>query len=187
MPYIFTTARTSPCRSSGSRSMAGRRKQDKSRSNSPVHIFIEQDPASFPRGGSKIVSSHARRFQSAGKRRRQEALAFRGAEYARSLVGWNPSASTPTPSTETLTPIAAAEREKLTSRTRSPSRHLSVPASATRKRRTSSLEPKLEDEETGSSPLTLPVRGGLRVDPFDVFPTSNSRTVMLMVDFRKLD
>lgn len=41
-------------------------------------------------------------------------------------------------------------------------------------------------EEEGAAQLTVAVGGGLRIDPFNAFPTSNSKTVNMMVDYREL-
>lgn len=92
--------------------MEGRKQEQQSRSNSPCHIFVAQNPASFPRGGSKIVSSQARRFQSAGKRRRQEAAAHQNAGYARSLVGWANNTNSLTPSLSSPASSRAGSQER---------------------------------------------------------------------------
>jgi hypothetical protein len=187
MSYIYTSSFHPGCRVAILTPMAGRNqlqqqsKRDKSRSSSPSHIFIQQNPSSYPRGGSKIVSSHARRFQSAGKRRRQEVSAHQGAEYARSLVGWRSASSTPVSSTES--PASSSADRKI-------SPHSSVPVL---QHSTSTLvirksPPREEDTNHNRADiarLTIAVGGGLRIDPFNAFPTSNSRTVMFMVDYRK--
>jgi len=164
----------------------GARKQDKSRSASPSHIFIQQNPSSYPRGGSKIVSSQARRFQSAGKRRRQEVLAHQGAEYARSLVGWRSTSGTPVsneeiPASSSATSSAALRQIYLLNPVPAPR----GPDTALATRSPPLLEEGATPNEGDVARLTIAVGGGLRIDPFNAFPTSNSRTVMHMVDYRE--
>ncbi|KAK5050034.1 hypothetical protein LTR84_004154 [Exophiala bonariae] len=161
--------------------MAGRNhlKEEKSRSSSPSHIFIQQNPYSCPRGGSKLVSSHARKFQSAGKRRRQEVLAHQGAEYARSLVGWRAASSTPVSLKES--PTSSSTEGKMV---------LGMKVSALQDASIAMVVGESPGQQDGGknegdkgSKMTLNVGGGLRMDPFNAFPTSNSKTVNMMVDY----
>lgn len=150
------SSRQSACRVTILSPMSGRRNQIKSRSNSPCHVFVEQNPASFPRGGSKIVSSQARRFQSAGKRRKQEAAAHENAVYARSLVGWNSHTPKPLPA-------------------------VSSPASS----RAVSRDRGLSTESEYPAKLFAPHndKAWLQADTVHASPTTDSSTVMLMVDY----
>lgn len=183
MSYIITSSHHPRCRVRLKTSMAGRNplKEEKSRSSSPSHIFIQQNPYSYPRGGSKLVSSHARKFQSAGKRRRQEVLAHQGAEYARSLVGWRSASSTPVSVKES--PSSSSAEGKVV---------LGMKVSALQDSSTAMVlreSPRPQDrgnsEGGEGSTLTAAVGGGLRMDPFNAFPTSNSKTVNMMVDYRE--
>lgn len=183
MSYIFTSAHHQGCRVTLRTSMAGKNhlQEDKSRSSSPSHIFIQQNPYSYPRGGSKLVSSHARRFQSAGKRRRQEFSAHQGAEYARSLVGWRSASSTPISLKEN--PASSSADGKITTGKATPYPQMSSTALVIRG------SPQRHDGESyegeGAAQLTAAIGGGLRIDPFNAFPTSNSKTVNMMVDYRE--
>lgn len=58
------------------------------------------------------MSSQARRFQSAGKRRRQEAAAHQNAGYARSLVGWANNTNSLTPSLSSPASSRAGSQER---------------------------------------------------------------------------
>lgn len=187
MSYIYTSSYHPGCRVAILTPMAGRNKQqqqptrEKSRSSSPSHIFIQQNPSSYPRGGSKIVSSHARRFQSAGKRRRQEVSAHQGAEYARSLVGWRSASSTP--DSVTGSPASSSADRKISPRRSVPVSQESTSTLVIRKLPMREEDANYEVEDIAR--LTMAVGGGLRIDPFNAFPTSNSRTVMFMVDYRE--
>lgn len=127
--------------------------------NDLSHVFIDQRPESFVVGRSRLVSSQARRFQSAGKRRHQRDSARKDAVYARSLVGWESKSSTP-----------ANEGQRRLS-----------PAKKTAERE---QEQEQAPRESNQEQLGLAVRTGLRIDPFNAFPSSNSKTVMFMVDYR---
>jgi hypothetical protein len=71
------------------------KKNDKDEVRLPDHVFIEQGPNVPKTGTSRLVSSQARRYQSADKRRQDQVSSQQGADYARSLVGWRSGSSTP--------------------------------------------------------------------------------------------
>ncbi|OAP63207.1 hypothetical protein AYL99_02434 [Fonsecaea erecta] len=125
-------------------------------SNVPEHVFIDQGPESFRGDKSKLVSSQARRFQSAGKRQRQRVSARQDAGYARSLVGWRSTSSTP--------PVEN-QGEESRPKGGTPDKQLTGPG---------------ESSETG---MNLAFQTGLRTDPFSAFPGSNTKEVMFMVDY----
>jgi len=131
----------------------------------PSHVFIDQGPQSYQIDNSRIVASQARRFQSAGKRRRQKISARLDAGYARSLVGWRSTSSTP--SDDNL------PREV------SPSHRLAEQGSW------HDHQDQLEENNYGQVEINLSIEVGLRVDPFSAFPSSNSRSVMCIVDYCK--
>lgn len=145
-----------------------RRTKKNTSTSAPGHVFIHQSPDAVHGTNSRLVSSQARRFQSAGKRRQQRISARQDAGYARSLVGWRSTSSTP-----------PFEGE--------PSR----PSSATASLEQEKEEPELEHgrlqtkSEQDAVHISLVAQPGLRVDPFNAFPSSNSKTVMYMVDYRK--
>ncbi|KIW97651.1 uncharacterized protein Z519_01235 [Cladophialophora bantiana CBS 173.52] len=122
----------------------------------PEHVFIDQGPESFQVAKSKLVSSQARRFQSAGKRQRQRLSARQGAGYARSLVGWKSTSSTPpVESPEKMSPLkSGTPKQQLT-----------------------------EQGESSETQMSLAIQTGLRADPFSAFPGSNTKAVMSMVDY----
>ncbi len=128
----------------------------------PDHVFIDQGPQSARQDRSRLVSSQARRFQSAGKRRQQRLAAREDAGYVRSLVGWNSTSSTPS--------VRSLERGSV-----SPLR-------------SNSSEPRQRTGETKrqeipSPPqISLPFRTGLHADPFSACPSSHPKTVMLQMD-----
>ncbi|KIW23563.1 uncharacterized protein PV07_11751 [Cladophialophora immunda] len=124
--------------------------------NVPEHVFIDQGPESFRRDKSKLVSSQARRFQSAGKRQQQRLSAKQDAGYARSLVGWRSTSSTP-----------SAENQGRTSSLKS----------------TTPDEQSTEPGESDETQMSLALQTGLRTDPFSAFPGSNTKEVMFMVDY----
>ncbi|OAL34030.1 hypothetical protein AYO20_06678 [Fonsecaea nubica] len=124
--------------------------------NVPGHVFIDQGPEPRRRDRSKLVSSQARRFQSAGKRQQQRLSAQQDAGYARSLVGWRSTSSTP--------PVESRRKESpLESKT---------PA-----------EQSTELAESNTTQMNLALRTGLRADPFSAFPGTNTKEVMFMVDY----
>lgn len=127
----------------------------------PNHVFIDQRPESLRVDRSRLVSSQARRFQSAGKRQQQRLSAQSDAGYARSLVGWRSASSTPS----------------IESQDRAPSPKSRSPGHRKTRR-------DVAQEEASAADLSLAIETGLRVDPFGVFPSSNTKTVMLMVDYR---
>ena len=132
----------------------------------PSHVFIDQGPESYQIDQSRIVASQARRFQSAGKRRQQRDSARLGAGYARSLVGWRSTSSTP--SDENLPRRVSPSDNKV-------SEHGSGPDQRDTR----------EETSYGQADIGLSIEVGLRVDPFSAFPSSNSRSVMYVVDYRK--
>lgn len=119
---------------------------------SPGHIFIEQTVENIHQGNSRVVSSHARKFQLAGKRRQQRVSAMERAAHARSLVGWKSQSASP-----------KSEREETNS--------------AQSKSTEDAIDPAV-------SLINVSVNIGLRADPFNSFPSSNSKSVMDMVDYR---
>ena len=128
----------------------------------PDHVFIDQGPDSFLRDQSRLVSSQARRYQSADKRQRQRQCASHDAGYARSLVGWRPPSSTPSVESQgRISPIKSKSREQ----------------GQTQRRQI------VEEEEERQ--ISLVNQTGLRADPFNSFPSSNTKEVMSMVDYRK--
>jgi hypothetical protein len=76
--------------------MPAKKKNDKDAVKLPDHVFIEQGPNAPKADTSRLVSSQARRYQSADKRRQDQVSSQQGAGYARSLVGWR-SGSRPPP------------------------------------------------------------------------------------------
>ncbi|EXJ67318.1 uncharacterized protein A1O5_09331 [Cladophialophora psammophila CBS 110553] len=124
--------------------------------NIPEHVFIDQGPESFQVAKSKLVSSQARRFQSAGKRQQQRLSARQGAGYARSLVGWRSmSATPPVESPEKMSPLKSITPEQQLT----------------------------EQGESSETQMSLAIQTGLRADPFSAFPGSNTKAVMSMVDY----
>ncbi|KIW42212.1 uncharacterized protein PV06_05777 [Exophiala oligosperma] len=119
---------------------------------SPGHIFIEQTVENIHQGNSRVVSSHARKFQLAGKRRQQRSSAMERAAHARSLVGWQSRSASPKNVLEETT----LARSKSTT--------------------DDALDPAM-------SLINVSINIGLRADPFNSFPSSNSKSVMDMVDY----
>ncbi|KIY03616.1 uncharacterized protein Z520_00307 [Fonsecaea multimorphosa CBS 102226] len=136
--------------------MSEQSKKENTSASVPEHVFIDQRPESVRREKSKLVSSQARRFQSAGKRQQQRLSARQDAGYARSLVGWRSTSSTP--------PVENQGRESpLTSGI--------------------SEEQSTELDEANETEMNLALQTGLRTDPFSAFPGSNTKEVMFMVDY----
>jgi hypothetical protein len=135
------------------------------RRNTPAkvldHVFIDQRPESLQPDHSRLVSSQARRFQSAGKRQQQRLSANQDAGYARSLVGWRSASSTP-----------SAEGRRLS---------VSPLKSKSPEQRQATTE--LDQGERSEARISLAIRTGPRADPFSAFPSSNTKTVMLQVDY----
>jgi len=133
----------------------------------PSHVFIDQGPKSYQTDHSRIVASQARRFQSAGKRRQQRVAARLDAGYARSLVGWRSTASTPA--------------DEHLPRGLSPSHRFVDQGSP---QDLQDQQARREETNHCQAEMRLSIEVGLRVDPFSAFPSSNSRSVMYVVDYR---
>jgi hypothetical protein len=142
--------------------MPEQRKKKNSQAKIPDYVFIDQGPQSFHQDRSRLVSSQARRFQSAGKRQNQRFSAKQDAGYARSLVGWRSNSSTPS-----VDGRKGASASPL--RSKSPDQ---------RQRGRWS-----EQEQTNDADVSLSILTGLRTDPFSAFPSSNTKMVMLQVDY----
>ncbi|KIW65815.1 hypothetical protein PV04_08037 [Phialophora macrospora] len=142
--------------------MPEERKKRNSQGKVPDHVFIDQGPRSFHQDRSRLVSSQARRFQSAGKRQNQRFSARQDAGYARSLVGWRSTSSTP-----------SADGRKGASA-------LSLKSKSPDQRQ---REEGSQQEQPRGVHVSLSIRTGLRTDPFSAFPSSNTKTVMLQVDY----
>jgi hypothetical protein len=110
----------------------------------PEHIFIAQGPESLQgRSRSRLVSSQARRFQSASKRQRQRLAARSEAGYAQSLVGWRSTSSTPS--------AEGGERLSVSPlKSKSPNRQ--------------STTKELEPGEASEASISLAIRTGIRSD-----------------------
>ena len=130
----------------------------------PEHVFIAQGPRSGRGDHSRLVSSQARRFQSASKRQQQRLSARSHAGYAQSLVGWR-SMSSPTPSTGSQGRKSASPLRNDTPKGRAPTKELE------------------EHGEASQPQIDLAIRTGIRSDPFSAFPSSNTKTVMMLVDY----
>ncbi|KIW21282.1 hypothetical protein PV08_01862 [Exophiala spinifera] len=117
----------------------------------PGHIFIEQTKENIHQGNSRVVSSHARKFQLAGKRRQQRVSAMERAAHARSLVGWQSQSVSPKNVREETTSAQSKTTEDVT--------------------------------DPAVSLINASINIGLRADPFNSFPSSNSKSVMDMVDY----
>ena len=107
-----------------------------------------------------VIAGQARRSQTIRKRKQQQIDAGRDAQYARGLVGWRRQG------------LGETENDR-TDNSQDGSKRGHPDAN---KRDHSVLE-------TGNP--NVQVHGGLRMDPFDVFPDSNSKSVMHMVDYCK--
>jgi hypothetical protein len=129
-----------------------------------THLFVhhyQPSRVSF----SKVVS-HARRTQFSREQRQRRSNAKIRADYAKSLVGWQTrrAATSPIPNDED---------------SHKPSKGIVLP----RHQHQRALSPQYLARSVTSSDLTSPTNTGLRVDPFNSFPSDNSRTAMHMVDF----
>ena len=124
----------------------------------PSLLFVNEDPrtARVPVG---TLVSHARRFQAGKRTRGKRSSAWQEAQHARSLVGWQTPASNSTDRTRVATPADDDHTQE-----QEPDEHTALPSTA-----------------VGFDFLAL---GGLRMEPFNSFPTGNTKAVMHMVDYR---
>lgn len=139
------------------------KKESTARAKSPGHVFIDLSLETSQGVNTRAVASHARRFQVAGKRRQQRVSARQDAVYARSLVGWRSASAT---SPESLTPT--------------------TPQTRASNRESEHVEEDKVEKDAVHAPMSLGVNVGLRIDPFNAFPSTNSRSVMYMIDYRAL-
>jgi hypothetical protein len=124
----------------------------------PSLLFVNEDPrtARLPVG---TLVSHARRFQARKRTRGKRSSALQEARHARSLVGWQTPASSSTDRTRVATPVDDGQIQK-----QEPNEDTAMQSTA-----------------VGFDFLAL---GGLRIEPFNSFPTGNTKAVMHMVDYR---
>ena len=128
-------------------------------------LFISQDTAQFRRSNLRAIVSHARKTQTQQKHTRQRESAQQNATYARSLVGWQQEVSVNVRHRSNVEP---KQETGDIDETRDPA--------PTKK--------KIDyDEATIKFQIDLPVRGGLRSDPFSSFPMDNLKEAMEMIDF----
>jgi hypothetical protein len=124
----------------------------------PSLLFVNEDPrtARVPVG---TLVSHARRFQARKRIRGKRSSALQEAKHARSLVGWQTPASSSTDRTRVGTPADDAQTQE-----------------------------QKPNEDTVMQPIAVGfdflALGGLRMEPFNSFPTGNTKAVMHMVDYR---
>ncbi len=145
--------------------MPEQRKKKNTPAKLPDHIFIDQGPDSFRQDHSRLVSSQARRFQSAGKRQQQRLSSRQDAGYVRSLVGWRSASSTPSAEDRERASVSPLE-------TKSPQKTRKIEETGDG-----------HEEIASAAQISLSIRTGLRADPFSAFPSSNTKTVMLQVDY----
>jgi hypothetical protein len=129
-----------------------------------THLFVhhyQPNRVSF----SKVVS-HARRTQFSREQRQRRSNAKVRADYAKSLVGWQTRSDQRPPATDIDDQPTAPNGIALS--------HPKI-----------QQRPSLQwlAKSATHSDLTSPTNTGLRVDPFNAFPSDNSRTAMQMVDF----
>lgn len=126
-------------------------------------LFVNEDPrvARVSRG---TLVSHARRFQASKRNSGKRSSASQEASHARSLVGWQTSGS------------ASSDITRVPSRTDD---------GQTRKQQLDS-NPAQIATQSNTVGFDFFALGGLRMEPFNSFPTSNTKAVMHMVDYRML-
>ena len=125
------------------------------------YIFIDQVPQPLRQACFGVIASKARRSQTTQKRKQKRLVAGRDAQYARGLVGWRREGPGETEDYQTDGLLQDGRTEG----------YLNVK--------------KKDDPVLESDDPSVQVHGGLRVDPFNVFPESNSKSVMHMVDYCK--
>lgn len=128
----------------------------------PRLVFVDDTPERSRKDSFKHVVSQARRFQSAEKRQTQRISAQKDAIYARSLVGWQHVTSSAADSSHSDDLPESSQERYHPQRTRN-------------------------SYLTGSElePVHVMTDSGLRVDPFNSFPSPSSKLVMFLVDYRK--
>jgi hypothetical protein len=132
----------------------------------PDFLFIDHHSGS--REDFSRIVSHARRIQHSRKQRQQDSSAKQNAVYARSLVGWQrPVDVVDQPSFSITTHVHVHGRNEAD--------QIDENVAAYRAR-----------QQLVNSTILTPVDTGLRMDPFQAFPTDNSRQAKEMVDFVSL-